>query len=243
MAGFMVKTKRASTASARLKAADSASIERRGQRNGDGVEQALRERIASHSIPPGAKLLEQELSSEFGVSRSRIREVLGALEMRGLVERIPNRGAIVTRFDIAQVFAIYDVREVLEGLCARLATEKSPPESWEDLVRSFGKPMDELLQKGDIETYAEAYAAMRRRIIDAAQNQVLSGMLDSIYEKTHVIMRRVMILPGRAEKGLKEHRAVLEAMRRGDSEEAERLKRANIRSAIEDLQRYKHFVF
>lgn len=239
----MGKTKRAGSASPRAKVADGASLEKRGHRNGDGVEEALRERIASHAIPPGAKLLEQELSGEFGVSRARIREVLCALEMRGLAERIPNRGAIVTRFDIAQVFAIYDVREVLEGLCVRLATEKSPPESWEDLVRSFGKPIDELLRDGDIESYAEAYAAMRWRIIDAAQNPVLSGMLDSIYEKTRVIMRRVMILPGRAEKGLQEHRAVLAAMRRGDPAEAERLKRANIRSAIEDLKRYKHFVF
>lgn len=239
----MAKKRHPSPPASRSRALAAPPVERRGHRNGDGIEQALRERIASHSIPPGAKLLEQELSGEFGVSRSRIREVLGALEMRGLVERIPNRGAIVTRFDIAQVFAIYDVREVLEGLCARLATMNSPPESWEDLVRAFGKPMDELLQKGDIETYAQAYAEMRRRIIDAAQNQVLSGMLDSIYEKTRVIMRRVMILPGRAEKGLKEHRAVLAAMRRGDPEEAERLKRANIRSAIQDLQRYQHFVF
>jgi DNA-binding GntR family transcriptional regulator len=235
--GAMPKTRRRGAPAA------ANGVKRRGARDGDGVEEALRERIASHAIPPGAKLLEQELSAEFGVSRARIREVFGTLEMRGLVERIPNRGAIVARFDIAQVFAIYDVREVLEGLCARLATQNMPPESWEDLVRAFGKPMDELLAKGDIEAYADAYAGMRRRIIEGAHNPVVSDMLDSIYEKTRVIMRRVMILPGRAEKGLREHRAVLAAMRRGEAIEAERLKRANIRSAIEDLKRYQHFVF
>lgn len=239
----MAKVKRASTLAAPSRTQSRAVRDRRGHRNGDGVEEVLRERIASHAIPPGAKLLEQELSGEFGVSRARIREVFGALEMRGLVERIPNRGAIVARLDIAQVFAIYDVREVLEGLCTRLATQNMPPESWEDLVRSFGKPMDDLLRKGDIENYAQAYAAMRRRIIDGAQNPIVSDMLDSIYEKTRVIMRRVLILPGRAEKGLKEHRGVLAAMRRGDAAEAERLKRANIRSAIDDLKRYQHFVF
>lgn len=212
-------------------------------RNSDEIERILRERIATHAIPPGAKLLEQELCDEFGVSRARIREVFGSLEMRGLIERIPNRGAIVSRLDLDQVFAIYDVREVLEGLCVRLATQNSPPEAWEDLVQLFGKPMEGKLRRGEIEEYQQAYAAMRNRIIDAARNSVLKSMLDSIYEKTHVIMCRVLILPGRAEKGLKEHRAVLAAMRRGDAMEAERIKRANIRSAITDLKRYQHFVF
>ena len=55
--------------------------------------------------------------------RARIREAFSALEQRGLVERIPNRGAVVTRLDLSQVFHIYDLREVLEGLCARLATQ------------------------------------------------------------------------------------------------------------------------
>jgi DNA-binding GntR family transcriptional regulator len=55
-------------------------------------------------------------------------------------------------------------------------------------------------------------------------------------------MRRVQILPERARKGLLEHRAFLAAMRKGDAEEAERLRRENIRSAIGDLKRYQHFI-
>ena len=60
----------------------------------------LRERIARQDIAPGAKLREHELAAEFGVPRTRIREVFGALESRGLIERIPNRGAIVSRLDL-----------------------------------------------------------------------------------------------------------------------------------------------
>ena len=73
--------------------------------------------------PPGAKLREPDLAEEFGVASHRVRDALAALEQRGLVERIPNRGALVMRLDLSQVFYIYDLREVLEGLCARLATE------------------------------------------------------------------------------------------------------------------------
>src|SRR5690606_7974083 len=78
----------------------------------------LRERIARQQIPPASKLREHEVALEFGVPRTQVREAFSALEQRGLIERIPNRGAIVTRLDIAQGFHIYHVREVLEGLCA-----------------------------------------------------------------------------------------------------------------------------
>ena len=202
----------------------------------------LREQIATQAIPPGSKLLEQNLAREFQVSRARVREVLGALERRGLIRRELNKGAVVAKLELTEVFEIYDVREALEGLCVRLATENVPSESWTDLVKLFGPPMERLVAAGDIDTYDKALTQMRQRVIEAARNPVLAGMLDSIYEKTRTIMRRVLILPDRAAKGLSEHQAVLAAMRRGDAADAERLKRANIRSAINELKRYQHFV-
>ena len=91
------------------------------------IVDVLRERIASQQVPPGSKLLEQDLAEEFNAPRTAVREALAALEQRGLIERIPNRGAVVMRLELSQVFHIYDTREVLEGLCSRLATEKSQP--------------------------------------------------------------------------------------------------------------------
>jgi DNA-binding GntR family transcriptional regulator len=206
------------------------------------IVRRLRDRIAAHAVPPGAKLLEAELAREFNVSRARIRDAFVALEMLGLVERIPNRGAMVSRLDLDQVFEIYDVREALEGLCVRLAVQNTTPQDWSDLATRFAAISEEGLRDGEITEYEATYTEMRDRVLAAARNTVLQGMLDSICEKTQVIMRRVMILPGRPEKGLAEHRAVLAAMLRGDAFEAERLKRANIRSAIEDLRRYQRFV-
>ena len=52
--------------------------------------------------------------------------LFGALAQRGLIQRIPNRGAVVARLDLSQVFEIYDVREMLEGLCERLAVRPAP---------------------------------------------------------------------------------------------------------------------
>jgi DNA-binding GntR family transcriptional regulator len=206
------------------------------------VLQVLRERIARQDIAPGAKLREHELAEEFNVPRTRIREVFGALESRGLIERIPNRGAIVSRLDLEQAFNLYDVRAVLEGLCVRQATQNVPPETWQEFVDLFGAPMDAFVQAGDFDAFLACYASFRSRFIECARNPVAAQMLDSIYEKTHVIIRRIVILPGRAQKGLADHRATVAAMRAGDAEGAERLKRANLDGAKEYLLRFQKYV-
>lgn len=203
---------------------------------------ALRERIARRALPPGAKLLENELAREFGVSRAKVRDAFGVLEQRGLIQRIPNRGAVVARLDLSQVFEIYAVREMLEGLCVRLAVERTKPQSWQDLVKLFGRPMEAIVRRGEYEKYIANLDKLRSRTLEAAGNGVLADMLDSINDKTLEIQRRIIILPGRAAEGLQQHRAVLAAMRKGDAGKAEELRRANIRSSREYLERYQSFV-
>lgn len=206
------------------------------------IVQILRERIARQDVAPGAKLGEQELAQEFGVARTRIREALGALENRGLIDRIPNRGAVVSRLDLDQVFQLYEVRAVLEGLCVRLATENAPPETWDEFVELFGTPMDEYVKQRDFDAFIVVYERFRRRIIEWARNPVAARMLDSIYEKTNVVIRRIVILPGRAQEGLGEHRAVVAAMRAGESEKAEQLKRLNLQNAKKTLSRFQKYI-
>jgi DNA-binding GntR family transcriptional regulator len=206
------------------------------------VFDVLRQRIASHEIPPGARLREQPLAEEFRVPRTRVREALSALDARGLVERVPNRGAVVARLDVDQLLDIYDVREVLEGVCARLATERAPSGSWDELVTFFAAPMQRFADSDDFDGFVEGYERFRQQVIAAADNPVLSDMLDAIYEKTQVAIRRIIILPGRADVGLAEHRAVLDAMASGDANRAEQLRRQNMRSAREFLVRYQSFV-
>jgi DNA-binding GntR family transcriptional regulator len=206
------------------------------------VFQVLRLRIVQQHIAPGAKLNETDLAEEFGVSRARVRDALGALEQRGLVERIPNRGAVVMRLDLSQVFHIYEIREVLEGLAARLATQNTPHEAWKEDLESFEGPLKELIDRGDLQEYIEHYERLRRRIIEAARNAVLAEMLDTIFERTQVLIRRIIILPGRAEVGRKQHVAMLQAMCRGQAEEAENIRRNGLRSARLALEKYQRFI-
>ncbi len=116
----------------------------------------LRQRIVNHDLPPGSRLREQGLANEFGVSRARIREAFGILEERGLIERIPNRGAIVTRLEVDKVKELFEVREALEAQMVRLAVEKAAPGTWDDLIDLFGPSMDDMLARNDFDAYAQA---------------------------------------------------------------------------------------
>ncbi|MDB5774263.1 MAG: GntR family transcriptional regulator [Herbaspirillum sp.] len=206
------------------------------------VEGILRERISRREIPPGTKLKEIPLAEEFGVNRARIRQALGFLEQRGLVDRIPNQGAVVATLNAASLMQIYDVFELLEGLCARLAVQNSSPESWEDLVDLFNHDLEHAVCNGDCERMYLAVKTYRSRTIEAANNPTLSDFLTSIWDKTEVMIRRTLILPGRAEQSFSEHRAIIAAMRAGDAEKAEQLKRESMRTARQMLEKYKDFV-
>ena len=205
------------------------------------VLETLRQRIVEHTLAPGAPLREQELAAEFGVSRARIRDTFQVLEERGLIERIPHRGAVAIRLEPGQVDELFEVREVLEAQTVRLATEKAPPRTWTTLERRFGNAMERKLAAHDLDAYVEAIDEFRQRCIAEARNGVLSALLAGLYDRTQVLIRRLVLLPGRAQEGMRQHREILAAMRVGDAETAERLKRENIRSArqwFHDYQKY-----
>ena len=202
----------------------------------------LRRRIASQDVLPGTPLREQHLANEFGVSRARIRDTFGILEERGLIERIPNRGAIVSRLEADGIYKLLDVREVLEAQMVRLATENAPGETWDELIELFGSSMTDALAENDFGTYENAIHQFRQRCIGAMDNDVLNDLLDSLYDRTRVLIRRLVLVPGRAQEGMLQHREILNAMRTGDADKAERLKRANIRSAREWFRNYQAYL-
>jgi len=206
------------------------------------ITEEIRRRIAAHDLPPGSRLRETMLAEQYGVSRARIREVLSALEERGLVERIPNRGAVVIRMEAEQVLELYDVREVLESMAVRIATQKQPQDSWKDLAALFGDDLWAAIKRHDFEPYVLAVSTFQRRIMDAAEHRLIRSILDSLYDRTRMLTRRLAILPGRAEQGFKDYQEMVQAMQRGDAMEAERLERKNIRESREWFLRFVQFI-
>ncbi|KAA3633598.1 MAG: GntR family transcriptional regulator [Proteobacteria bacterium] len=202
----------------------------------------LRRRIVNNELPPGSRLRESQLSSEFNVSRARIRDAFGILEERGLIERIPNKGAVVMRLEADGILELFDVREVTEGLVVRLATQRATPDTWSGLLEVFGAELEKKLADNDFAAYTKAIALFRRTCIDAAGNDTLRDLLDSIFDRVQVMTRRLVLVPGRAMEGLRQHKEILRAMRDGEAERAEELKRENIRSARQWFLKYQDFL-
>jgi len=208
----------------------------------EDIVDALRSRIAKHELPPGSKLREIALAEEFDISRPRLREAFGVLEERGLIERIPNRGAVVSRLSVAEVEALFDVREVLEALSVRLATENAPAARWRPLLDRFGAPTQAALENNDLDFYIEGISLFRQVCIQEAGNALLSHSLDRLYDRTYILFRRLVLMPGRAVEGMLDHREILKAMIAGDSTEAEALKRQTIRNARRWFSNYHHLL-
>ncbi|MES2536054.1 MAG: GntR family transcriptional regulator [Pseudomonadota bacterium] len=208
----------------------------------DNVIKDLREKISSQALLPGTRIPEEELAQAYGIPRAKAREVLATLEDRALVIRVPNKGAVVAFVDMETTYRLYEVREVLDGLAVRLATINSKPEDWQDLLEMFGEAFENSLKSGDIDQHITTIEAFRERVKQAAGNPVLSDMSERLYDRTRVTIRRVALLPGRAEKGMEQYRAVLAAMIRGDADEAEARVRELNRSAREYIERYKNYV-
>jgi DNA-binding GntR family transcriptional regulator len=206
------------------------------------IVQTLSDRVASRAISAGYLISEQDICAEFGVSRSSAREALAGLQHRGLVVRPPNRSAIVTKFTAEEIYETFRVREMLEGLCFRLATENEQADQWQDLVDLYAGPMEEIVRRGDFAAHLKNIDVLNHRVRTAARNRTLLDMLESIDVKSRYVMTRTLMLGTRLEQGLSDLRAIIAAMRRGDALRAEKLRRGNIVGQREFFRRYESLI-
>lgn len=206
------------------------------------VAHRLRERIAVHTIPPGARLREWDVAADFGVPRLTAREALEALVHLGFVERQPNRGIVVRRRELAEVLRLFEMREVNEGLCARIAARNAPHDGWDDLIALFGAPMQDIVDRKDLHAYVRHYEQFRHRLIDAAASPPLADLLQQLNDMTSIFGRRVLLVSDRTEHALDDHRAVLGALRRGDAAAAEQARRTTIANVRAVVEQYHEFV-
>jgi DNA-binding GntR family transcriptional regulator len=206
------------------------------------VVQALRRRIIAGEIPPGGALTEIPLAAQLGTSRATLREALAMLEERGLVERRHNVGAIVRRAGLDELRQLLELREVLEGMAAGAAAGNAEPDSWEPLVQLFAGPTEALVEAGDAAGFLAHHERLRGRILEQARNPALAATLAPLYDRTAIVMRRLVLVTDRSRVALAEHRAVLAALRAGDAAGAEAAKRAQLRSARQALERFGLFL-
>jgi len=201
----------------------------------DEVADVLRDRIYSGRYPPGEALRQVQISQELKVSRTPLREALRMLEREGIVKAEVGGGVSVIQADYGRLIDAYALREVIDGLAARLAAERSP-----DAVDRVLIPTIEL-QKQAMEpwepvVYTRANVDFHTAIIELSANEFLAGQLPIIRMTSQIFTPISLIAKDRAELAIQEHLAIADAIRRGAGAEAERLAHSHIRRTVSRLK-------
>lgn len=192
------------------------------------VCERIRAAILSGALKPGSKLTEQDLAAELEVSRTPIREAIRQLEVERLVTRTPFVGVTVTQLSPQEVIELLDIREVLEGLVARLATQNMDSLHLQRLKKSL-QQLAASARKGDVGAYLDQALAFRRVLVECCGSATLSEHVMAIENRLRLTGSRTAVLPGRMEAAIEEHEKLMDAVARGDAEGAERLNRERIR--------------
>jgi DNA-binding GntR family transcriptional regulator len=198
----------------------------------------LRDDIVSGALPPGAVLREAELATRFGVSKTPLRDALVRLQKDRFVEIPPYRSAVVVGYSRDDLREIYELRELLEGACARQAAFRISADALADLSRIvrasaecvpggavIGGREDELaglFDEFDLVMYAQS------------RNSRIAEMVGNIRGHIQRIGRLTTGIPGRLVKSVPEHQAIYEAIVQRDGTAAETLMRRHILSVMAD---------
>jgi len=200
----------------------------------DRIYLQLREDIVSGVIPHGQKIVEASLAKQYKTSRGPLREALQRLEGVHIIERIPNAGSRVATIDLAKMEELYQVREGIEGFATRLATMAMSQEEIDGLYQLMANHEVLVEQTGGI-TYIqkEGNDDFHFYIFSKCQNQWLVNCItNNLYHLVRMCRLHTMKLTTtRAQLGLGEHIAIVEAIDNRDPELSEMLMRRHIRSA------------
>ncbi|WP_417669622.1 GntR family transcriptional regulator [Roseibium sp.] len=135
--------------------------------------------IISGELAPGSKVPEKDLCTQFGVSRTPLREALKVLASDGLVRLEPNRGAWVTRVTVSEVEEVFPVLGALEALSGELACKNISDEEI-DAVRALHEQMLESYQKRDLDSYFAINQKIHHAILLAARNDTLTTSCEAL---------------------------------------------------------------
>jgi DNA-binding GntR family transcriptional regulator len=191
------------------------------------LREAIEEMIAVGTLSPGQHLDETELATQFGVSRTPIRETLIQLASMGLVVIRPRRGAIVAELGPQQLVEMFEVMSELEASCGRLAARRMTPQEQQDLLDAHRACKDarDAQQPDD---YYYKNELFHEAIYAGSHNQFLIEQARNLYRRLRPYRRLQLRVRNRLGKSYEEHDGVVNAIIEGDGERAAQLLREHV---------------
>lgn len=186
----------------------------------DQVAERLRAQIFDRQLVPGEFIDENLLAEQWHISRTPLREALKVLAAEGLLELVPRRGCRVVEISEADADELFPVMAMLEGRCAFEATQRMTDAQLRELQRMH----DELERSAtalDVDGYYQANHVFHSFVQQLANNRWLDRVTADLRKFVRLLRGRQLVLPGRIEASIAEHRVLIRAMLERDAARAE----------------------
>lgn len=181
----------------------------------DDMVRAIADQIVAGGLRPGTRLDEAGLAARFQVSRTPVREALGQLGAMKLVDRRPNRGAVVAILGQDRLAAMFESMAELEGICARFAAERMTAAERRRL-EAMHQDATRLVHDGAEAAYEAHNTAFHSALYVGAHNEHIGELAGLTRDRLAPFRRAQFRLPGRLLKSWAEHQDIVTAILRGD---------------------------
>ncbi len=191
------------------------------------ISARLEEDIVLGRLQPRERLIEQDLADRFGTHRAAVRQALFDLDKKGLIERVPNRGALVRDLSPDDVRQIYAVREELESMAARIIPL---PVAASDIRRleAIQKVHSRAVASADLRVVFYSNLEFHRALFGLCGNPYLIESIEQLAQKVYGIRSWSNAIPEYLQRVKQDHIDMLEALRRGRRGELVRLSRRHL---------------
>jgi DNA-binding GntR family transcriptional regulator len=193
----------------------------------DKVYQALKEAILGMNIygsPAEIRLDERQLALDLGVSRTPIREAISRLEQEGFVRILQRKGVFVVRKTKQEIVDLITVWAALEGMAARLVTQRAGDDELAALRRLFASFENDRL-RARIDEYSETNLKFHQKIIQMSGSGLIGQLAENLFAHVRAIRMRAIEDSNRVEQSIIDHMHIIESLEKRDADLSERLVR------------------
>lgn len=188
----------------------------------DAVIQKLREMIYAGDLAPGAHVSERRLCEQFDISRTPLREALKVLASEGLIELLPNRGAVVTRLSATDVEHMFQVMGALEALVGEIAATRIQADTLV-AIQALHDAMVRCYQAGDRTSYFQLNQMIHSKIVEASGNTILINMYNNLSGRIRRARFMTTLANERWGEAVDDHMQMIAALRAQDGESLGRI--------------------
>jgi DNA-binding GntR family transcriptional regulator len=188
------------------------------------------------------RLDERRLAHDFGISRTPVREAMAQLEREGFVRAVPRRGIYVVRKTRREVIELITAWAALESMAARLITETPGNDDEIASLRRMFATFEGGRLAAKLDEYSEVNIEFHQAIIRMSGNRVLIDLAENLFTHMRMIRRKTIGEQDRADRSIRDHMNIIEALEARDTRRAETLVRDHALGLAEHVAKYADYL-